>query len=250
VIKEALELLFSVGHKASDVKVIDLPGNKLGIVSPDGGIQEVAKDRIKRDQVVTDLLSLEKWVELIGMDRDVQIVVGTDNVVVKVDLEEPHSVDSCRLPLLLSAQMLDLIEWSKSARSMNTVVKSLRSVLQGCCSDEYRRIFSRVDFQRMNNGGKKIRHDGESLGKSIEKSAQSSEGDIPEMLVFEVKVFKNVHMLQKQKLYFAVEVNPETEMCSIHAVADCVELAKEQSAREIADCMAETFEHAMVLCGR
>lgn len=247
MILDALKYLVELGQSATKAEVIPLPDGKQ-IVNVNGVPTEYKVDRKTRSAKVTTLPSFVDWVLAIGEGRDVEVVVGLNNVVCKVDQELPVS-DCCVLELTLSRPMAALKSWSSGPQGLRKVVQLLRSSLADTYAPSYLAVFRRLDFARQNATKLDIRHAGESLGRAVESAAQSSEGDIPETLAFEVPIYRLGVPMPLQKLRYAVDVDCSNETIAISEIGDCLTLAYEQSQADIAEWLTSRLGDSLVLLG-
>lgn len=247
MIQEALKYLVGVGASAAKPELIKLPENRIGVVI-NGQMVEYAGDRHARSVKVGTLASLVDWTVAIGSDRDVQVVLDQDKIECWVDLEEAVS-DHCELRLVHSKALDALATWCEGQMSLRSVVRLLRGPLAGTFDEKYLAIFRRVDFARANNGGKTIKHDGESLGRTIEKAAQSSAGEIPEVLTFSVPWFQIGWAAEPKTLRFAVDVDCDNEAVSLTPIGDCWSAADTLARQEIAEHLMKSLGGSLVLIG-
>jgi len=156
----------------------------------------------------------------------------------------PHESDSASLSLERSAAYADLLDWCKSTRSVAQTVKGLRTKLAGTFDSGYVSIFSRLDFKRRNDGTKSAAHTGESMGKMVEAAAQSSAGEIPEVILFRVKLFAGM-AISEHDLRFAVTVDPNAETISIAPVGDCIQDAHQATRVELLTRLKKEFPESL-----
>lgn len=247
MIKEALQLLVDLGRSADRPQVVDLPDHKVALVRGEE-IVMLDKDRMHRFVEVETLASFVRWVKEIGDDRDVQIVVTEREVRAAVDLES-HICDECVLPLKESAAFNALQNWTRVATAVPLVVRLLRTALDGTFNNQHMAAFRRVDFQRIKATSLKVTHAGESLGRTVEKLAQSAEGEIPETLTFEVAIFDLDIPFAKRKLKYAVDVDCDSERVGITPVGDNVAIAVREVKAELVAWLDSAVAGCLVLAG-
>jgi hypothetical protein len=247
MIAEALQKLFDVARESRQAQVVQIPGDKTVMIVGDERI-EIQNDRRPRKAVVGNLSSVDAWLQTVGAERDIEIVVDRDEIRASVDCCT-HIVDFCRMPLHITQAAQALLGWSEKPIGIKQAVRILRSSLADCCDPNYLAIFRRIDFNRMSNSQKSIRHDSESLGKSIERVAQSSHGEIPEYVTFAIPFYQVGIAMSKQTLRFAVEVDAESETITLLPVDDCINRACEESRKELAEWLSKSCPAALVLVG-
>lgn len=247
MIKEALELLVDLGRKSKEARLLDLPGHRAALVRGDD-IELYDKDRQPRNVRVETLASFVRWVKSIGMGRDVQILVGDEQVIAFVDIED-HIVDVCILPLEKSAALQWLTIWADQPLSVTEVVRGLRTALDGAFEKSYLPTFRRIDFSRMKSSAIKVTHTGESMGRSVEKQAQSAEGEIPDVLAFDVSAYSIDVAFAKYKMRYAVDVLCDTERIAITPIGDGVDRAIYGAKAELVAWLDTALPDCMVLSG-
>lgn len=224
LIREALSLVIDIARQSQECRLVELPGARVALVRGDS-VQILDHDRKKRCEEVATLQSFCRWLMAVGTDRDVQVVVFADRVIAEVDLES-HLKDECSMPIRPSAAMEALTAWMEKPLSVQDVVRLLRTALADTYDSRHLATFKRVDFQRFKTASQKVSHAGESLGRAVEKLAQSADGEIPEVLTFELNLSNLDVPFGKAKLQFAVEVNCDSERVAIHPIGDCVAEAR------------------------
>ena len=247
MIKDALEFLVQIGRKSQDCQTIGLPGNRIALVRGDM-IELYDQDRQPRSVCVQTLSSFVRWVKAVGYGRDVQVVVSDTAVTTTVDIEE-HICDRCMLPLQPSAAMNALQAWSVQPATVPEVVRMLRTALDGTYNKQHLATFKRVDFQRVKSTMQKVSHAGESLGRSIEKMAQSTDGEVPEVLTFDVDVFELDVGFAKRQVQYAVDVNCDSERVAIFPIGDCVTAARKAIKADLVSWLDQALEDCLVLAG-
>lgn len=247
MIKDALQFLVSIGRQSDEVKTVKLPGNKLALARGDQ-VTEYDCDRKELLVAVETLESFVRWVVTIGTSRDVQIVVSNSAVTAVVD-PESHICDRCVLPLQPSAAMEALMDWSAQPATVPEVVRMLRTALDGTFNKQHLATFKRMDFQRVKATAQKVSHAGESLGRSIEKMAQSSDGEVPEILAFEVDVFELDIGFAKRQLQYAVDVNCDSERVAIVPIGDCLTAAKRAIKADLVKWLDQSLTDCLILAG-
>lgn len=248
MIREALQYLTDIGRKASEAQVIDLPDRKMGVVL-EGKLTPYDRDRPGRKVRVATLASLVDWASVLGDGRDVQVLVGEVNVTCDVDLDEVVP-DRCQMEMEISRPMAALMKWRGGPLSIKQVVGLLRAELDGTCDKNYLSVFRRVDFSRANSSSRAISHASESMGRSVEMTAQSSHGEIPETLVFQVPMYRLGVPMPAQTLRYAVDVDSANETVAISEIGDCLRVARENARADVAEFLTKQLpEGSLVLIG-
>lgn len=247
MLKEALQLLVDLSQKSETAQRVPLPGHRIALVRGND-IELYDEDRKARTVTVDSLASFNRWVAAIGDGRDVQITVSSSCITAIVDCEE-HINDTCHAPLPLSAAWESLAHWSGGPLPVAEVVKLLRTTLDGTFNKQHLPTFRSVDFQRMKAAAMKVSHTGESMGRTVEKLAQSSAGEIPEILTFELEVYALDVAFTRRKVQFAVDVNCDSERIAITPVGDCITEAIKATKAELIEWLDTKLEGCLILAG-
>ena len=247
MLREALELLVKLGRDSDQPQKIQLPGNRIALATR-GQLEIYDCDRAERECEVQTLESFVRWVKKIGQGREVEVFVGKRAISACVDYEKPVT-DEIVLPLQLSAAMKALLLWSENPTPVPEVVNLLRTSLDGTFDKSYLPVFKRVDFSRMKASSIRTSHSGESMGRTVELLAQSSEGEIPEVVAFDINVFSLDIPFAKQKLRFAVNVNCDSERIGIRPIGDVVDQAFRSAKAELVDWLDSALDGCLILAG-
>jgi hypothetical protein len=242
MLKEFVDSIVGLAHKSKSPSCVDLPGNKVLLLHGDTS-ETLEKDRKTHSDCVASLQSLIDW----SYDRlDLVFKVSDSGIVATSNRDYPHESDSATLSLEKSAAYADLLDWCKSPRGVSLTVKGLRTKLAGTFDPGYLSIFKRLDFQRRNDGTKSASHTGESMGKMVEMAAQSGAGEIPEVILFRVKLFSGLD-ISLYDLRFAVTVDPNAELVSITPVGDCIMDAHQGTRIELLSRLKSEFPESLVI---
>jgi len=245
MLKEALSFQHELGKQACDVKLVDLPENQVLLVKPGGETQVMSKGNAQRKDVVATLGSLIDWCMTNGAEDSLDVWVSTANVEAVNDFEHPDHTDRVKLPLVASKAWESLVQWNGSGRKQKDTVRLLRGQLAGTFDELHLRVFKNLDFTRRSDGNRSVTHKSESLGRSVELAAQSRDGDIPEVIVFQVPRFDyegspTVHVKM------AVEVDAEADLISLFVIGDAFVQGTRAALREIAGDIKNAVDYAEV----
>lgn len=246
MLADFVQKLWDLGERAHQVQQIDLPANRRRLIMADGSVEDVTRDP---ERVQTSLLSFKSlldWCDRFGRGQSSLIEVGERSVHVLSDYRNRHLNDTAELMLVKSAGVLALENWENVGLSQRQVMRLLRTELAGSFDERYLSIFRRLDFQRRNDGTKELKHTGESLGRSIEKQAQSLEGEIPETLVFTLPIYSNVPG-EHQTLRFAVDVDADAESIEISPINDCFTSAYRTAREQLIERLESEFATILII---
>lgn len=226
--------------------VMQLPGNKVLLTRPDTGSEVLDGDRRTHVDTVATFAGFLSWAREYAAESPVVFSVSDSAAEAVSDRDNAHESDVVKLKFCRSAAFSDLLAWAESSRDIRRLVRSLRSDLAGTFPEEYLKVFRRVDFKRKNDGSRGTSHAGESMGRSVEVAAQSTEGDIPEVLVFKVPLFCNIPS-PPVELRFAVEVDAVAEVVAIYPVGDCIADAIAATRDDLVDRLKGEFVGELVI---
>lgn len=245
MLKEALDFQFEMGKRACEAKLVDLPENMVLLVKPGGETQVLEKGNAQRKDNVATLGSLIDWCMTNGAEDALDVWVSEKHVEAVNDFAHPSHTDRARLTLSPSKAWESLVAWNQTGRKQRETVRLLRGPLANTFDDQHLRVLKNLDFTRKSDGSRNVTHRSESLGRSVELAAQSREGDIPEVIAFQVPRFDfegspTVHVKM------AVEVDAEADLISLFVIGDAFAQGTRAALREIADKIAGTVEYAEV----
>ena len=121
----------------------------------------------------------------------------------------------------------------------------LRGPLADTFDPQHLRVLKNLDFTRKSDGSRSVTHKSESLGRSVELAAQSRDGDIPEVIVFQVPRFDfegspTIHVKM------AVEVDAEADLISLFVIGDAFTQGTRSALREIGEQVKDAVDYAEV----
>lgn len=240
MLKDALAYLADLATKSVAPQLVKLPGNKVAFHIPGREADILDGDRDNRKDTVSTLNSFELWIRDIGTDRDIDIWVRGEQLVAECDACEPHLVDKLRMHLVESAQMKQLREFGKGVGQV-AFVRHLRSLLAESYDEKLLPIFRALDFKRLDQTARDVRHTRESLGRSIELEAQSRNGEIPEKMRFQIPVWDFISS-PVCTVDLAVEIDNPGERIILLPVADAFTAAIQSAQLELQQRLAAEFK--------
>lgn len=245
MLAEFVKSISELATKSHGVKTVDLPANKMMIVHVDGTTETLDKNRLTQSDKIASFTSFCDWVNALGKPSNV-IKVSNNYISVATDPFSPHDSDTASMPMALSEPYADLLDWVKAPRAVRPLVRGLRTKLYGTFDDRYLSIFKRLDFSRKNDGSKSVTHTSESMGRSVEMAAQSGAGEIPDTLVFDVKLFDGLPV-DSYELRFAVDVDANAETVAITPVGSCIVDALQGTRSDIISRLKAEFDKSLVI---
>jgi hypothetical protein len=251
MLAEFVNRIAEMAKGSEAIQTVQVPGGNL-LVRHGSDVSSVAQDRKLDTLRVSDRAGLLNWCqhtresdENASELLELSIVVRRTQVLA-TKFPGLWKAEQCQWLLNPSAAVEALTQWVAEPCSLKQVVRMLRTDLSGTFTGDYLSVFRRLDFSRKNDGTRSVSHKGESLGRSIEAVAQSSAGDIPELLVFTVPLWNNC-AAKSAKLTFALEVDASTELLSINVVSDCVASAYIEAGAELVGELQKAIPEALVV---
>lgn len=251
MLAEFVKSIAEMAKSADQLQSVAVPGGKVWI-RHGSDVTAMPENRKLAGLTVRDRAALLSWC---GYTRDAEedalrlaelsISVG-ETAVTATKFAGLWKAEQCKWNLQESAAVLALRRWINEPCNLKQVVRILRTDLAGTFTADYLSVFRRLDFARRNDGTRSVSHKGESLGKSIEVAAQSSGGEIPELLVFNVPLWRNCNA-KTAKLTFALEVDASTELLAINVVADCWSIAYMEAIGILVGELQEAMPEALVV---
>lgn len=244
MIKDALEYLVNLGRKTCAAERMALPGGRVLVTLPGGEVMDIRDDPtpiVDRLETLGDLIA---WLnEHASVDGETCIFVDRRRVVALVHRELSHLTKRAIVELTPSVARVALDRWlaAESGYSQAAVVRLLRGELMDCYNPEILPIFRRLDFERRKQSAGAVTHARESLGRTVEALAQSSEGDIPETLL--VTLPWTVHPEGgKVPLRLAVQVSGDTETIRVYPEGDCIERSERGTLERIHEFLVRAVD--------
>lgn len=241
MIKEALQHLIELGQKAAEVERLALPGGQVLIKMPGGEYMERADDPTPVFDKLETVDDLASWLRDNGdMGNLPTVFVGESIIEAALYRTEARRAV---VELKHSAAFKCLEMWCKAEAgfAQARVVRLLRGELAGCYNPAILAVFRRLDFTRRKQAGGELSHNKESLGRSVEAMAQSSSGEIPETILFDVPLY-TLPEAGKVPISVAVQVNSETETIAIYPEGDTIERAERETRERLRSVIASRVE--------
>ena len=221
MLQEAFKYLFDRGRASVEVKTLALPGGQI-LVYDEKESQVYNSDPTPITDRLTTIEDLIKWAEDYAVEEGEPVVfVSADRVVINVYRETAHKMRLASCNLRRSPAWNALTGWMKADLPQAGVVKALRGPLANTFEPAILSIFRRLDFQRKNAAAGTVGHAKESLGRSVEALAQSSDGEIPERIKFTIPVVREFEHFAG--VMVAVQVNASAETIGIYSEGSALE---------------------------
>lgn len=244
MIAEGIQKLRDILEDANAFHCMELPGNRV-IVGRGSKTPEVFdKDRRNLDYAVASFASFNDWVARYKTPKTT-IEVDEDVVIAFAD-PESHIRDSVRWSLDISKARGSLQRWMERPKTPKEVVRALRSTLFGLCDEKHLPVFRNLDFERVQQRREKLSHASESLGRSVEVAAQSTAGEIPEVIKFTVPWWDNVP-IGLYNCKFAIEVDADNSTIGILPVGGCLEECRQRASLDLVESLKKQHPDVLVL---
>ena len=213
MIKDFLQYMFTLGKNESTPQIHDLDRRtKIVMMNGSSSYRDVLPPvhALKLDTIESLGIAVAAHIELYEGTDGPTVYVNSKQIAVQLS---PVNSEGVAAMALKQSEALTAI--LKGTWKQSDLVRLLRTKLAGCFDERFLAVLKRVDFRRMNATSSKVSHTGDTLGKAVEASVQSSEGDIPEIVTFTIPIFGNADLVTfKETIRFAVDSDPNTETFS------------------------------------
>lgn len=203
---EAINRIAQLGSKEKSVEIHEFC-NRKKIVRQGDDFQILEVDPPPRNHSVSDLASFVDATTDLKAEA-CMVFVGEEFVIAVLD--DGTRSDRVIWKLERSQAFLQLMELATPCKQP-AVVAALREELADTYDPKLLAIVRRLDFKRRNDGHSHIEHGRESLGRSVESVVQSSEGDLPEVTLFQLRCFKDPSFDSSISLKCAITPDAMTE---------------------------------------
>lgn len=254
---ESLQLLLDTGKEAAGaaqkVAVIPLPNEPKGVyglIKADGSFEvrtAAAGPRshklLRLDQVpdfVKNITEKFKAVPTVWHCPDGVVILMNDGSM-ESDLQS-----RCCLPFKFTEQFAELQSCSKSQRWMDPrsfatwIRTKLMNVMRG--ADDLLMLLSKMkgsDGKTFNATNTKSR---ESIGLEVDAEMDSALGDLPDLILFDVRVYDDPSIVRKVQVTCALECNPRDFALRIEPTAGQLQDAIDKEMNSIGDLLAQELD--------
>ena len=248
MIREALEFLHGLSTDAQKIEPVEFGRRQVLVRQPNGQVMEMTKEQPPRMHTVHSLESLTRILKYVDdLDGTPMAFIDSDGAYAYFDHSERD--DFVTLPFEVSSAMKSL-EQLQQWTGQRDLIRVLRSELAGTFDPKFLAVIRRLDFSRKNDGRGEISHTRESLGRSVEKTVQSQEGDIPDTVPFTFSWLDQPRDIPSRiTAVMAVDVDMTNEMFRLLPVGDSIESAQEEVLDEMVARVAEELQEACVVRG-
>lgn len=176
-------------------------------VNPSGGFQRIEAVAKPRAHSLVTLEQVLRFVELKGDEKKTVVWYDRDGIIVVVD--DGSRRDKATMKLNYTPQMLTLmmLEQKRPEFEQRGFRRLLKVDLAGCRRNDI--LVSWVESVRFNStamSAGRIQHQKESLGRDIDEEAISDQGECPEELLLDVRVFDDPNLRDTFQIRCDVEV--------------------------------------------
>lgn len=241
MLKEAIDRIAELGTAASGIEVVSLH-HRTKLIREGSNFREVEIGPEPRCDTVESVDDMGLLIEKVGTNAIAY--VGTTKIIAVLDADKRD--DRVIMPLEKSPAICALLELS-SGVTQKQLIQSLREPLADCCEPKFLAIIRRLDFSRKSDGRSDVQHGRESLGRSVEAAIQSSEGDIPETVAFELPWLTSRDLPTLMTIKCAVSMDVVNERIALRPVGDCLESEIFRVRQQIAGRIADAVDVPVVL---
>jgi hypothetical protein len=248
MIKEALAYLVGLGLAESTPKTLELPGGEV-LVLAGSHVAQLQRDPVPIRDRLDSIADLVLWVnnrrdvEI----NDVEIFIDRFECCAIQNRDRQHLTSRATVIFDPSKAFIALESWGRGMKQP-AIVRALRGPLSGTCDVKYLNVFRRLNFSRLDESNRAIGSAGEKLGRSVELAAQSSEGDLPEVINFGLR-FLSLRDCPIVDVRCAVEVDVDGQLVSVQPVGDDFEQAWTATQSEMVDHLRAMLPGVNVYAG-
>jgi hypothetical protein len=237
MLSEALELLQATAVDAADARIIGLPLEPRKYLVQHGDNLEYRDipPPLRNHKVgsVEDLIQLAKDLDVGGNEEQKSIVWHSYcKAVLVVDGNDRR--DLATLPLEYGDQFKTLSNLEQKGWIVQRdLIQLLRVDLKGCITlSNLIENLRKIKFRVSSAGDANVQHGNESLGKSVEAEVSGTDV-IPEDVIVNVKVYKNLGETERFPVCCALDIDPHEQKFRFRPMADELEVAKQQAQESI-----------------
>lgn len=242
MLAEFVKAIVGLAKDSTEVKTIPIPGNLTLVRFPDGTVEKVENDpKLYRDSI----LSLGSLIDWIGTGTNTHVMVSSNKVVATRNRSNATLMEIAVFNLLPTKAFACLNDWERNPCGQKVVVRNLRTTLDGTFDPKYLAIFRRIDFRRKTETTGVVGRAGESMGRSVEMSAQSVDGELPEVMDFSTPIFDGL-AFPPEPLRYAIEVDVPNESIAIFSVGDTIADAIRSTRSELVERLKSYAPEALV----
>lgn len=193
------------------VHVLELPDRDAYlVVGADGEYTERSKDLPSRSHVVESVSEVSSYVTNFGDNSDEPnpVVWFSEDGVVAILDDDTYRRDRVVRPLEQSPAMVAIR--STDAMDQKALVRMLKTVWYDSLEnvDELIRVISSLDFSSTSGGSSTVSGTRATIDRSIENEVRSQAGEIPERLIFNVRIFEDADLVVRRTIICALESEP------------------------------------------
>lgn len=150
-------------------------------------------------------------------------------------LDDSDRRELIRLDLKLSDQMRAICALPEPFDPKSLIVW-LKKKMVGAVNDELANVFRSLDFQRTDQASSRVKHESESLGRSVQATVTPT---IPEVLKPNVRIYANPDLPMRRVIRLSLDVDHAHGQLELDPLADEVELAVQSVQAEIHELLCE-----------
>lgn len=241
MLKEALDLLFSVGQQAAAVQVVPIPGDpRTVLVSQSGKNERLAVPPPPRSHVVNTVDALIDAVKHYGKPESTVVWHNADECWIMIDDDDRR--DTVQLDLVLSDEYKRVQALaSQPLLDQRQVLTLLRYDLRGCGVEGLVPIFRRLDWKTGAQIAGEVQRGRETLGKTVE-AAVAGVSDIPEEIPLQLKVYSTPGIDVRVPVVLGLDPDPNLAKFSVKPLPDELTTALRVVQSILHDALVESLD--------
>jgi len=212
-------------------------------IKPNGDFEKLTAAAKPRGHRLVTLEHVLRFVELKGNEQKTVVWYDRDGVIVVVDDESRRDVATMKLTY--TPQMLTLlkIEKDKTTYDQRGFRRLLKVDLAGCRPNDV--LLNWIEAVRFNSTAMtagQIKNQRESLGRDIDEQAINDQGECPDELLLNVRVFDDPHLRETFPVRCDVEILVSEQQFRLNPLPLELHNAIENQVEFIGDALTKNVE--------
>lgn len=236
MLAEAIDRISGLARDAAGVEITELGHRKI-LVASGGSYSEMQRPPKPRNHAATNGASFVSLVNELKAESAI-VFVSEGQVVAILDSNDREDRVTLELPHSEAYKAFALLGVPQNQRS---VIRMLREELYGAIDLSFLAIIRRLDFTRRNDGNSSVMHGRESLGRSVEATVQSAEGEVPEIVAVQLRVHEVPDLVGDITFRAAVSVDPTEEKIALRSAGDSFRRAVLENQAKIVSQLEDDF---------
>lgn len=247
MLKELYDAVIAQAHKsmtaAGRVGILELPGcREKRVIDAGGRLEAYMPDFPRRNHVLHSVAEIGPLRELFA-DGRIVVWVGREAVTVILN-DQDYRDDRVVCPFEYTDEFALLSGLREQEFGQKALIRLLRCDLAAAATESSQQLLqvvkvisTKVLATGHGNFAEKNRS---SMGKDIEAEVVSDRGDIPDLVRFRTRVFKDPALLREYEFTCQVEIEPQTQTFMLLPNMREIEQAEFEQRQRVRELLAET----------